>query len=70
MNLGIKLAPRLLAAALCLVGAGSPLAAQESSGKKVEQPIKYVMLAPDPLVGDWAGAGGMVAQVYKTPAGD
>jgi hypothetical protein len=39
--------------------------AQSAAPKKVEKPISYVLDQPDPLVGDWQGDGGIVAQVYK-----
>jgi Domain of Unknown Function (DUF1080) len=38
-------------------------------GQKVEKPINFVLLKPDPMIGDWQGTGGVVAQVYKTAAG-
>jgi len=37
---------------------------------KVEKPINFVLVKPDPLVGDWQGAGGVVAQVYTSPKGN
>lgn len=39
--------------------------AQSAPAKKVEKPINYVLAQPDPMVGDWQGDGGIVAQVYK-----
>jgi len=40
-----------------------------TGGKKVEKPINYVMLQPDPIVGDWQSDDGVVAQVYKKADG-
>lgn len=35
------------------------------NGRKIEKPINYALLQPDPMVGDWQGDAGAVAQVYK-----
>jgi hypothetical protein len=35
------------------------------NGRKVEKPINYVMLQPDPMVGDWQGDADVIAQIYK-----
>jgi len=38
--------------------------------KKVEKPPHFIPATPDPMVGDWQGAGGgFVAQVFKTAGG-
>jgi hypothetical protein len=39
--------------------------AQSAAPKKVEKPINYVPAQPDPMIGDWEGDGGNVAQIYK-----
>jgi len=44
-------------------------AAAQTTPKKVEKPINYALFEPDPLIGDWQGDGGVVAQVYKTKDG-
>jgi hypothetical protein len=38
--------------------------------KKVEKAPNFIPAKADPLLGDWQGAGGVVAQVYLTPTGD
>jgi Domain of Unknown Function (DUF1080) len=60
----------ILFAALCFLTV--PLFAQDAAPppRKVEKPINFVLLKPDPLIGDWQGTGGIVAQVYKTPKGE
>lgn len=54
---------------LPLLGADSSQPAPAKTGRKVEKPINYVRFKPDPLVGDWQGDGGVVAQVYKSADG-
>ncbi len=38
--------------------------------RKVEKAPNFVRAKADPLVGDWQGEGGLVAQVYLTPTGN
>ena len=54
----------VLSAALCLVGGASCLAA-------IEEPVdsRFVPAQPDPLLGDWEGTPGFVAQVFPTGDG-
>jgi hypothetical protein len=69
-----------LAALLCLLT--SPLfAADQTAGtndatpaapthtKKVEKAPNFIWAKDDPMIGDWQGSGGIVAQVYLTPGG-
>jgi hypothetical protein len=70
--------PILTAALLCaltlsLRGAAAP---QEDSdtqparkGKKVERPVVFIPATADPLMGDWQGEGGCVAQVLPVGGG-
>ncbi len=51
--------------AMPMFGADSSQPAPANNGKKVEKPINYVMDKPNPLIGDWEGTGGVVAQVYR-----
>jgi hypothetical protein len=37
--------------------------------RKVEKAPHFIRATADPLIGDWQGDGGLVAQVYLTPAG-
>ena len=43
--------------------------APSNGGKKVEKAPIFTRATDNPLIGDWQGEGGMVAQVYLTPAG-
>ena len=38
--------------------------------KKVEKTPNFIPAKADPLIGDWQGAGGIVAQVYLSPTGE
>lgn len=68
----IKHIAALCAITLPLFAADQPQAGQETkpaaSGRKVEKPVNFIPSKPDPLMGDWQGKGGLVAQVY--PAGE
>ena len=66
-----------LIAAFCLLA--SPLFAADQPAASTDQPthVRKVEKAPvftpaktDPLIGDWQGSSGIVAQVYLTPAGN
>ncbi|HXA14317.1 MAG TPA: DUF1080 domain-containing protein [Opitutaceae bacterium] len=57
-------------AAVLLAGATSLRAASKGENRKVEKPINFVRITPDPIVGDWEGTGGVVAQVFKTSKGE
>ena len=76
----IKLIAALCAITLPLLGADAPgtnapqaktgaPAAPENNGRKVEKAPNFVRAIADPLVGDWQGEGGLVAQVFLTPGG-
>lgn len=58
----------LLALTLSVLCAVFMISAQQKKGggaKKVELPHPFYWAAPDPLRGDWQGAGGYVAQVIR-----
>ena len=59
---------RCYIAVVCVLGT-TLFAADPPSGGKAEKPGNFVAAKPDPLVGDWQGSGGVVAQVVAT-AGD
>ena len=66
-----------LIAAFCLlasplVGADQPQASTDAQprARKVETAPVFTPAKANPLIGDWQGSGGMVAQVYLTPAGN
>ena len=46
-----------------------PTTPAANNGRKVEKPINFVLTKSDPLVGDWQGNGGVVAQVFTTADG-
>ena len=58
-----------LAAIAFFTAVAQPTTPPANNGRKVEQPINYLLAKPDPMVGDWQGEGGMVAQVYTTADG-
>src|ERR1700722_191370 len=62
--LGLLVIMRTIAliAAICLFSI-SALAA------KVEKPINFALLKPNPMIGDWQGEGGVVAQVFTAKDG-
>src|SRR6516162_10472708 len=66
-------AAMLCAVPFSLVGGGGAQDATAlqpaSGGKKVEPPVKFVPASADPLMGDWQGKGGHVAQVLPTKEG-
>jgi hypothetical protein len=55
-----------LACAVFGLGRTTLLSAPQKAPKKVELPHPFYWAAPDPLRGDWQGAGGYVAQVIRT----
>ncbi len=63
----------LCSLALALQAAPAPQADSENQaaakGKKAEQPVAFVPATPDPLMGDWQGDGGYVAQVLPLGGG-
>jgi Domain of Unknown Function (DUF1080) len=72
------ISPILTAALLCALtlpvrGAATPKEDSETpparKGKKVERPVNFVPATADPLMGDWQGEGGYVAQVLPTAGG-
>jgi hypothetical protein len=69
----IKLIIALCALAFPLFGADEPAtntpSAKPDHVRKVEKAPNFVRALPNPLVGDWQGEGGLVAQVYLTPGG-
>jgi hypothetical protein len=40
-----------------------------AADKKVEKPINFALLTPNPTIGDWQGEGGYVAQVFTAKDG-
>jgi hypothetical protein len=58
-----------LLASACFA-AEPPVAAPAKPARKTEKPVDFNAMKPDPLLGDWQGQGGMVAQVFVTPTGD
>ena len=56
---------------LPLLGAETPPATPTpiNSGRKVEKPVIFIPTKADPLMGDWQGPGGVVAQVVPTADG-
>ena len=63
-----------LIALLCIItfpllGAETPQTAPENNGRKVEKPIVFIPAKADPLMGDWQGKGGVVAQVFPATGG-
>ncbi len=44
-------------------------AAPAAKGRKVEKPVHFIPATPDPLMGDWQGEGGCVAQVVPKGGG-
>jgi hypothetical protein len=76
----IKLIAALCAITLPLLGADAPgtnapqaktgaPAAPENSGRKIEKPVNFIPVKADPLMGDWQGKGGVVAQVFPATGG-
>jgi hypothetical protein len=65
----IKLIAWLCLVASPLLGADTPPAAPVNSGRKVENPVNFIPAQADPLMGDWQGKGGVVAQVFPTTEG-
>jgi len=55
-----------LIALLCLAICTLCVAAPPQAGKKAEKPVNFVAATNDPIVGDWQGAGGVVAQVVPS----
>ena len=49
--------------------ANPPKIATPTHTKKVEKAPNFIWAKDDPMVGDWQGTGGIVAQVYLTPQG-
>ncbi len=47
----------------------APQAAPPNNGRKVEKAPNFIRTTVDPLIGDWQGEGGLVAQVYLAPGG-
>jgi len=58
-----------LAALSTFSASAQPTVPPPGNGKKVEKPINFVLAKPDPLIGDWQGNGGVVAQVFTTADG-
>ncbi len=70
------LRPILIVALSCTVALSTALAQQESApqpapkkAKKADSPVTFVPATPDPLMGDWQGEGGYVAQVLPLGGG-
>lgn len=68
----------ILAAGLCLMtslafaadeDAPAPAQKPATHTKKVEKPVNFIPAKPDPLVGDWQGEGGVVAEVITLDDG-
>ena len=51
--------------------AGHPNASRAgaNNGRKVEKAPIFTRATADPVIGDWQGEGGLVAQVYRVPDG-
>jgi hypothetical protein len=64
-----KLIALLCIIAFPLLGADTPQTAPENNGRKVEKPVNFIPVKADPLMGDWQGKGGVVAQVFPTTGG-
>lgn len=56
---------------LTLLGAEAPQTTPtpDNGGRKVEKPPDFIPAKADPLMGDWQGQGGVVAQVFPTADG-
>lgn len=64
-----KLIALLCLVAFPLLGADTPPAAPVNNGRKVENPVNFIPAKADPLMGDWQGKGGVVAQIFPTTEG-
>ena len=63
-----------LITALCLLAlpllAADAQTTPNNGGRKVEKPPNFIPAKADPLMGDWQGEGGLVAQVFPTTGGN
>jgi hypothetical protein len=62
-----KILAAVLFAAIYTINAGAQTSSPPANnGRKVEKAPNFTRATDDPLIGDWGGADGMVAQVYLT----
>jgi hypothetical protein len=65
----MKITPTILCALLTLPLLAADPSQPSTGGRKVEKPVEFLPATADPLLGDWQGTGGCVAQVLPLGGG-